>query len=116
MVGVNTDHVADEVISLQAVIDAYVEQLHFAEDHGAGTVLMASRHLARAASSAADYEHVYREVLARAGRPGRAALAGRRVRPAAGRLLRRAATSPTNIDTVVAHHGRERRPGPRASR
>ena len=30
---------------------------------------MASRHLARAASSPADYEHVYREVLARAGAP-----------------------------------------------
>jgi hypothetical protein len=69
VVGVNTDHVEDEVISLPAVIDAYVEQLHFAEDHGAGTVLMASRHLARAASSPADYAHVYREVLARAGAP-----------------------------------------------
>ncbi len=69
VVGVNTDHVDDEVISLPAVIDAYVEQLHFAEDQGAGTVLMASRHLARAASSPADYVHVYREVLARAGAP-----------------------------------------------
>jgi hypothetical protein len=69
VVGVNTDHVEDDVISLAAVIDAYVEQLHFAEDHGAGTVLMASRHLARAASSPADYAHVYREVLARAGAP-----------------------------------------------
>jgi hypothetical protein len=69
VVGVNTDHVEDEVISLPAVIDAYVEQLHYAEDQGAGTVLMASRHLARAASSAADYAHVYREVLARAGAP-----------------------------------------------
>ena len=69
VVGVNTDHVDAEVISLQAVIDAYVEQLHFAEDHGAGTVLMASRHLARAASSPADYAHVYREVLARVGAP-----------------------------------------------
>jgi hypothetical protein len=49
------------------VIDAYVEQLHFAEDQGAGVVLMASRHLARAASAPADYAHVYREVLARAG-------------------------------------------------
>jgi len=57
------------VIPLQAVIDAYVEQLHFAEDQGAGVVLMASRHLARAASSPADYAHVYREVLARAGAP-----------------------------------------------
>jgi uncharacterized protein DUF993 len=69
VVGVNTDHVADEVISLQQVIDAYVEQLHFAEEQGAGVVLMASRHLARAASGAADYERVYREVIARAGQP-----------------------------------------------
>ena len=30
----NTDHVDDEAIPLQAVIDAYVEQLHFAEDQG----------------------------------------------------------------------------------
>jgi uncharacterized protein DUF993 len=69
VVGVNTDHVGDEVIPLQAVIDAYVDQLHFAEDQGAGVVLMASRHLARAASSPADYAHVYREVLTRAGAP-----------------------------------------------
>ena len=69
VVGVNTDHVEDATIDLQAVIDAYVEQLHFAEDQGAGVVLMASRHLAQAATSAADYEHVYREVLARAGAP-----------------------------------------------
>jgi hypothetical protein len=69
VVGVNTDHVADEVLSLREVIDAYVEQLHHAEDHGAGTVLMASRHLARAATSPADYAHVYREVLRRAGAP-----------------------------------------------
>ena len=69
VVGVNTDQVEDEVIGLQAVVDAYVEQLHYAENHGAGTVLMASRHLAKAASSPADYEHVYREVLAHAGAP-----------------------------------------------
>jgi hypothetical protein len=69
VVGVNTDHVDDEVISLSEVVDAYVEQLHIAEDQGAGTVLMASRHLARAASSPADYIRVYREVLARAAAP-----------------------------------------------
>jgi hypothetical protein len=69
VVGVNTDHVEDEVIALPAVVDAYVEQLHFAEDHGAAAVLMASRHLARAASSPADYARVYREVLTRAGAP-----------------------------------------------
>jgi hypothetical protein len=69
VVGVNTDHVEEEVIALSEVIDAYVEQLHFAEDQGAGTVLMASRHLARAAASPADYAGVYRAVLARAGAP-----------------------------------------------
>jgi hypothetical protein len=69
VVGVNTDHVADQVISLDEVIAAYLEQLHVAEDAGADVVLMASRHLARAAESAADYERVYREVLSRAGRP-----------------------------------------------
>lgn len=69
VVGVNTDHVDDEVISLDAVIDAYKEQLHFTEDAGAGVVLMASRHLARAATSAADYERVYRAVLEAASTP-----------------------------------------------
>ncbi len=69
VVGVNTDHVDDEVISLDAVIDAYLSQLHFAEDSGAEVVLMASRHLARAARSAADYERVYRAVLSATGAP-----------------------------------------------
>jgi hypothetical protein len=69
VVGVNTDHLADDVVPLRQVVDAYVEQLQFAEDHGAGVVLMASRHLARVADGPADYERVYREVIARAGRP-----------------------------------------------
>jgi hypothetical protein len=69
VVGVNTDHVEDEVISLDRIVAAYTEQLHFSEDAGAGTVLMASRHLARAARSGADYERVYRDVLASAGAP-----------------------------------------------
>ncbi|MGM7671736.1 dihydrodipicolinate synthase family protein [Microbacterium sp. A93] len=63
VVGVNTDHVAESHISLGAVIDAYKEQLHFTEEQGAGPVLMASRHLARVATDAADYRRVYREVL-----------------------------------------------------
>jgi hypothetical protein len=67
--GVNTDHVGESVISLDAVIDAYKEQLHFTEDAGASVVLMASRHLARAARTAEDYERVYSEVLAAAGAP-----------------------------------------------
>jgi hypothetical protein len=69
VVGVNTDQRDEASIPLDAVIDAYVEQLHFAEDHGAGPVLMASRHLARAATSPADYRRVYREVLAHASAP-----------------------------------------------
>ncbi|QNE35443.1 dihydrodipicolinate synthase family protein [Leifsonia shinshuensis] len=69
VVGVNTDHIEDEVIPLDAVIDAYKQQLHFTEDAGAGVVLMASRHLARAAQSPTDYERVYREVLDAASAP-----------------------------------------------
>lgn len=69
VVGVNTDHLEAERVALDEVVAAYVSQLHHAEDAGAGVVLMASRHLARAASSAADYVRVYREVLAAAGAP-----------------------------------------------
>ncbi|MCJ1702722.1 DUF993 family protein [Rathayibacter sp. VKM Ac-2926] len=69
VVGINTDQLADDVVPLDTVIDAYVEQLAFAEDAGAEVVLMASRHLARAAETAADYERVYAAVLARATKP-----------------------------------------------
>lgn len=67
--GVNTDHVLDDVISLDAVVDAYVEQLEATQDQGAGAVLMASRHLARVANTAEDYERVYERVLARSNGP-----------------------------------------------
>lgn len=64
VVGVNTDHVDEMHITLDQIIDAYKEQLHFTEEQaGAGPVLMASRHLARAAKDAEDYRRVYREVL-----------------------------------------------------
>lgn len=63
VVGVNTDHLAETHVSLEQVIDAYKEQLHFTEEQGAGPVLMASRHLARVATSADDYRRVYRSVL-----------------------------------------------------
>ncbi|MBW9092067.1 dihydrodipicolinate synthase family protein [Microbacterium jejuense] len=69
VVGVNTDHVDDERISVSQVIDAYKQQLHFTEEQGAGPVLMASRHLARVAESADDYRRVYREVLQSATTP-----------------------------------------------
>lgn len=69
VVGVNTDHVEDPHISLDRVVDAYKQQLHFTEEQGVGPVLMASRHLARAATGADDYRRVYREVLAAASAP-----------------------------------------------
>src|SRR6195952_2282647 len=54
--GGNTDPLEDDVVPLSRVVDAYVEQLHFAEEQGAGVVLMASRHLARIATGPEDYE------------------------------------------------------------
>lgn len=69
VVGVNTDHLDEERVPLGQVADAYKSQLHFTEEQGAGPVLMASRHLARVASSAADYRRVYSEVLSSATAP-----------------------------------------------
>jgi hypothetical protein len=69
VVGVNTDHIDSDTISLDEVIAAYLEQLRFTEEQGAGVVLMASRHLARAASTPSDYLRVYREVLSQATTP-----------------------------------------------
>jgi hypothetical protein len=69
VVGVNTDHVDDPVISLTEVTDAYIAQLQYAEGQGAAPVLMASRHLARAATSAEEYRSAYRKVLRSASMP-----------------------------------------------
>lgn len=67
--GVNTDQREERDLSLDEIVEAYVEQLRVTEHAGAGAVLMASRHLARTARSAADYEEVYRRVLAEATAP-----------------------------------------------
>jgi hypothetical protein len=69
VVGVNTDHVDAERISLDEIIAAYLEQLAFTEEQGAGVVLMASRHLARAAAGPDDYRRVYDAVLEQAQSP-----------------------------------------------
>ncbi|HEY8587976.1 MAG TPA: DUF993 family protein [Naasia sp.] len=69
VVGVNTDHVGAEVVSVDEATDAYKSQLHFVEDSGARPVLMASRHLARAAASEEDYRRAYRDVLTAATTP-----------------------------------------------
>src|SRR5690606_13790855 len=60
---------AEQELRLDEIVEAYVEQLRATEQAGAGAVLMASRHLARTARSAADYEEVYRRVLAEATAP-----------------------------------------------
>ncbi|WP_152354295.1 DUF993 family protein [Brachybacterium subflavum] len=67
--GVSTDHREEAELSLDEIVDAYREQLAATEESGAGAVLMASRHLARAARSAADFEEVYVRVLEHARRP-----------------------------------------------
>ncbi|MFD4007297.1 DUF993 family protein [Brachybacterium sp. GU-2] len=67
--GVNTDQREERDLSLDEIVEAYVEQLGATERAGAGAVLMASRHLARTARSAPDYEEVYRRVLAEATAP-----------------------------------------------
>jgi len=69
VVGVNTDHVEADHLTLDEIIAAYLEQLHFTEEQGAGPVIMASRHLARTAASAEDYRRVYRAVLQGATTP-----------------------------------------------
>jgi Protein of unknown function (DUF993) len=67
--GVSTDHRSEHELSLDEIVAAYREQLAATEAAGAGAVLMASRHLARVATSAADYEDVYRQVLETAAEP-----------------------------------------------
>lgn len=69
VVGVNTDHLPDTTASLRQIADAYLEQLELAEAAGADVVLMASRHLARAATTGKDYASVYQRVLSQASRP-----------------------------------------------
>lgn len=67
--GVNTDQLPDEPASLDRIVAAYQEQLDLVEGEGGQAVMMASRHLARAARSLEDYERIYHEVLAEAQRP-----------------------------------------------
>lgn len=69
VVGVNTDHIDAVDIDLDQVLAGYAEQLEFSQQQGAGVVLMASRHLARAARSAEDYVGVYDRLLADVERP-----------------------------------------------
>ncbi|MFM2475369.1 DUF993 family protein, partial [Burkholderia cenocepacia] len=67
--GAGTDQLADGVVDLDAIVDAYLEQLEWVQAQGAGAVIRASHALVRAARSADDYLSVYRRVLAAADRP-----------------------------------------------
>ena len=63
--GVGTDQLpARAPASLDAIVAAYLEQGQHAQAHGAGVVLMASRHLAATAHGPDDYRAVYDRVLA----------------------------------------------------
>ena len=68
--GAATDQLEpDAPASLDSIRDAYLEQCELIEAEGATVVVMASRHLAAAASGAADYRAVYDAVLERSRAP-----------------------------------------------
>jgi hypothetical protein len=66
--GAGTDH-APDADSLDAIVDAYTEQIEVVRAAGAGVVLMASRQLARAAHGPEDYHRVYGELLRQVDQP-----------------------------------------------
>lgn len=68
--GCGTDHLAPEAArSVDDVIHAYEEQMAAIEAIGGKLIVMASRALARVATSPADYERVYDRVLRQARQP-----------------------------------------------
>jgi len=68
--GCGTDHLeASDRVTLDDIIRAYEEQIAFIEAEGGQIILMASRALARAAKSPADYEKVYGRILRQVKQP-----------------------------------------------
>ncbi|WP_018924013.1 dihydrodipicolinate synthase family protein [Salsuginibacillus kocurii] len=68
--GVGTDQLAPGPdVGLDDVIKAYEEQCEQVEKEGGQLIIMASRALARAASSPTDYEYVYRRILQQVKEP-----------------------------------------------
>ena len=68
--GAGTDHLgAKPVPSLEEVARAYEEQCAFVESVGGRIILMASRHLARAANGPDDYRDVYGRILSQVSSP-----------------------------------------------
>ncbi|MDP9809468.1 hypothetical protein J2W42_002320 [Rhizobium tibeticum] len=65
--GAGTDHLAAaDARSIDDVIKAYETQIEFVEKNGGRTIMMASRALARVASSPDDYAKVYGRILSQA--------------------------------------------------
>ena len=68
--GVGTDHLdPNDARTLDDVLRAYTEQLTAVQALGGRVILMASRALARVASTPDDYVAIYRKVLAQADQP-----------------------------------------------
>ena len=68
--GAGTDHLAPGPdVSVDDVIRAYEEQCEAVEGMGGRIILMASRALAKAARSPADYERVYARILGQVRQP-----------------------------------------------
>jgi len=72
--GAGTDQLDPDLLrvgraGLQSVLDAYREQVELVAGSGARVILMASRALARVATSAEDYRHVYSTLLSEVDQP-----------------------------------------------
>ncbi|QHW34786.1 dihydrodipicolinate synthase family protein [Paenibacillus rhizovicinus] len=68
--GAGTDQlVPGPQVMIEQVIEAYAEQCEYIESRGGQVILMASRALAAAAKSPADYERVYGTILRQVSRP-----------------------------------------------
>jgi hypothetical protein len=68
--GAGTDHLAPRPdLTLDAVENAYTEQVSFVEGLGGQVILMASRALAACARSPDDYARVYRQILSQVSQP-----------------------------------------------
>ena len=67
--GAGTDHLDAAPVPLDAVLAAYEHQVEFVESTGAQVIVMASRHLARAARTPDDYRRVYESLLSQVSSP-----------------------------------------------
>lgn len=67
--GAGTDHLPVGPATIAQVTAGYLEQVAFVEGAGSQVIVMASRHLAAAATSVEDYRAVYDTVLSQVSRP-----------------------------------------------